>query len=183
LAQNPSDAGLAYGLGLTLNRTGHHKEAIGYLQKALSKDALDPNILSELGKAYFQDGRLPDALRVLNGAVSLKGANTIGWFYLGRTRMELGDYPAAAIAFERVLQQQDDYIQAYYFMGQTEGKLGHDPETHYYLGLYHFQKGDDRTAYHHLIRAQKSVQDPTKLEIIKQTLEIIGKLPPEQENR
>lgn len=181
LSQHPSDAGLAYGLGLTLNRTGHHTEAIGYLQQALARDALDPVILGELGKTYFQNGQMEDAMRVLTGAVSLKGANTMGWFYLGRTHMELGDYTAAADAFQRVLQQQDDYVQAYYFMGQTQGKLGNEPEAHYYLGLFHFQKGDDQTARYHLMRARDSIQDPAKLEIIKQTLEIIGKGPQQQE--
>lgn len=180
LAKNPSDANLAYGLGLTLNRTGHHKEAIEYLQQALSRNALDPVILGELGKTYFQDGQIKEAQRVLTGAVSLKGANTMAWFYLGRTSMELGDYTAAADAFGRVLQHQNDYVQAYYFMGQTQEKLGNAPETHYYLGLFHFQKGDDRTARYHLIRAKQDIKDPVKLEIIKQTLEIIGKLPPEE---
>jgi predicted Zn-dependent protease len=180
LAQNPADAGLSYGLGLTLNRLGHHQEALDYLKKALARDALDPMILADLGKAYFEGGQLNDALRVLNGAVSLRGANTIGWFNLGRTQMELGDLAAAVDAFEQVLQRQNDYAQAYYFLGQTQGKLGREPETHFYLGLFYFLKGDDRNAHFHLTRAQKTLQDPAKLETIKQTLEIIGKLPPEQ---
>jgi predicted Zn-dependent protease len=180
LAAHPSDMDMAYGYGLTLTRIGNYDQAVQYLQQALTQNALDPVVLGDLGKVYFLSGRTKQALEVLKGAMSLPDPNPEGLFYLGRTYIELGNYSAAADSLERVLQIQDDYTPAYYFLGEAYGKLGRDPDAHYFLGMFHFQRGDDRLAYHHLILAQKQIQDPDKLEIIKKTLEIIKKLPKER---
>ena len=183
LAKNPSDTELAYGYGLFLARIGNRAEALQYLQQALAKNAFDPVILGDLGKVYFLDGRIEEAQRVLQGATSLSGASPEALFYLGRTRMELGNFAAAADAFEKLLQRNDEYIPVYYALGDTYGKLNRMPEAHYYLGLFHFKKGDDRAAYYHLKRAQKEIQDPDKLAVIKSTLEIIGKFPEETQQQ
>ncbi|MFZ1983151.1 MAG: M48 family metalloprotease [Desulfatitalea sp.] len=183
MEQNPSNIDWTYGYGLALARTGHRKEALGYLQKVLAKDALDPVTLGDLGKVYFEGGQINDALRVLQGLDSLPGTNPEGLFYLGRTHMELGGYSAAAEVFERLVQRQEEYTPTYRFLGETYGKLERLPEAHYFLGIYHFRKGEDRIAFYHLAHAQKGIQDPAKLETIKQILEIIGKLPKEEEKQ
>ncbi|RJQ87120.1 MAG: tetratricopeptide repeat protein [Desulfobacteraceae bacterium] len=179
LAKNPSHADAAYGYGLTLSRTGSHTQAVTYLQQVLTQNALDPIVLGDLGKIYFLAGRTKDALEILRGAATLPNPNPEGLFYLGRTYIESGDYAAAADSLERLLRIQDDYAPAYYYLGEAYGKLGRNPEAHYFLGMYHFKKGDDRLAYHHLVRAQKEIQDPAKLETIKKSLEILNKLPKE----
>jgi beta-barrel assembly-enhancing protease len=180
LAKNPSDSEAVYGQALMLSRTGHHAQAAESLQRVLTHNALDPIVLADLGKVYFLSGRIKDALQVLKGATSLPGPNPEGWFYLGRTHLELGDPAAAIDALERLLMAHADYTPAYYFLGDAYGKMGRGAESHYFLGLFHFKKGDDRNAHHHLVRAQKGIQDPSKLEMIKKTLEILKKLPKEE---
>jgi predicted Zn-dependent protease len=180
LAAHPSDMDMVYGYGLTMTRIGNYDQAVRYLQQALTQNALDPVVLGDLGKVYFLSGRTKQALEVLKGAASLPDPNPEGLFYLGRTYIELGDYTAAVDSLERVLQIQDDYPPAYYFLGEAYGKLGRDPDAHFFLGMFHFKKGDDRLAYHHLMLAKKQIQDPAKQEIIKKTLEIIKKLPKEK---
>lgn len=181
LQKDPSNAELAYALGLSYGRKKRYQEAVIYLQKALTKNALDPIILSDLGKIYFLDGRHDDALPLLKGAASLSGLNIEGLFYLGRTYMAMGKFASAADSFEKVLRKQDNYTLAYYYLGETYGKLGQAPEMHYHLGLFHYYRGDERTAQYHLLRAQKQIKNPTKLEKINQILASIKNLP-KQEN-
>lgn len=181
MAQNPSDAEMAYGYGLVLARKGHYTDAVPHIQRALASNALDPVILSDLGRLYFLSGRYEEALNVLEGAVSLPGNAPEGWFYLGRTYMALGQSPQAIKAFNTLLQTHRNYRQAYYFLGQTYDKLGRAGEAHYYLGIFHFKKGEFSTARHHFNLAQKSLQDPAKLETIREVLEKMR--PSEQEQQ
>jgi len=181
LKANPDDTDYAYGYALALSRTGNHQKAVVYLQQALAKDALDPILLGDLGRVYFLQGRTEDALRVLQGAASLNSSNPDILFYLGRCHMAMGDYTDAAETFETLISRHKNHTQAYYFLGETYGKLDQMPNAHYFLGLYHLKKGDLRTAYFHLERAQKTLQDPSKLETVNNALKSIGKLPAEDE--
>jgi len=117
---------------------------------------------------------------LLHDVGCVPGANSEGFYYLGRTYMELGDYKNAVDTLERLIEKHTDYTSAYLALGQTYGKMARIPEAHFFLGLYHYQKGDDRTAYYHLVRAQKELQDPKKIEETRRILKAIGKLPPEQ---
>ncbi|MEJ2039740.1 MAG: M48 family metalloprotease [Desulfosarcinaceae bacterium] len=180
LAKEPHNPDLAYGYGLVCARAGKRKEAIDLMRQALQKEALDPIILSDLGRIYFLDGQYEEAQRTLEGAVSLPGVNAEGYFYLGRTRMELGQLEGAASAFEKLLENQPRYVATYQFLGETYGRMERMPKAHYYLGLFQFKKGDFRVARYHLLRARDSIQDPAKLEIIKKVLETIAKLSKDQ---
>jgi predicted Zn-dependent protease len=180
LTRQPNNPDAAYGYGLAAARVGKRKEAVEFLRKALQQEALDPVILSDLGRIYFLDGHYEEALNTLEGAVSLPLVNPEAYFFLGRTRMEMGQLQAAADAFEMLLKTHPNHTATYQFLGEIYGKLEQMPDAHYYLGLFHFRKGDFRVARYHLDRASKSIQDPTKLEIIKKTVKAIGKLPKEQ---
>ncbi|MBT8340295.1 MAG: M48 family metalloprotease [Desulfatitalea sp.] len=178
LDNNPTDTNAAYGYALALSRTGNYKNAVIYMQKALFQDALDPVLLGDLGRLYFLDGRLEDALRILQGAASLGKFNPLATLYLGRTYINQGKFTEAAQTLESLINQYKDLTEAYYFMGETCGKLERMPEAHFYLGLYHFRKADLRTAFFHLERARTTLTDTAKLEIVNQALKSIGKLPP-----
>ena len=180
LKKDPTDPALAHGYGLLLARMGKRKEAFPYLQDALTRDALDPVVLGDLGRLHFLDGNMKDALKILQGAASLPGVNAEGLYYLGRTYMELGDFRSAADTFENLIEKHEAFTQAFLALGETYGKLARIPDAHYFLGIYHFKKGDDRTAYYHLLRAQKSLKDPKRLEETRRILKAIGKLPPEE---
>ncbi len=176
LEASPSDRDLNHAYGLLLARTGSRAEAITCMRKALARDVMNPVILGDLGKIYFLEGRLEDALSSLRGAVALPGANPESWFYLGRTQTARGDFAAAINSFETLLRHHKDYAPAFYHLGEAYGKWERLPQSHYYLGLHHFSKGEDRTAHFHLNRAKTGILDPSKLETINQKLDIIGKL-------
>lgn len=179
LERHPSDNSLIHAQGLLLARTGSRAEAIAQLQQVLSRDPFDPVVLGDLGKIYFLDGRPEDALSLLQGAVSLPDANPESWFYLGRALTAKGEFASAVKAFESLLKLHEDYAPAYYYLGEAYGRWERLPESHYYLGLHHFARGEDRTALFHLNRARHGIQDPAKLETIQQKIDAIGKLPRE----
>ena len=171
LASHRDDMDLVYGYGLALAQAGKRAEAEKQLQRALSQRALDPFILTDLGRIYFLDGQYEKAINTLEGAVSIGKDNSEGLFYLGRARMELGQLQNAAEAFKTLLQKDEDYQQAYYFLGDTSGRLNNMADAHYYLGLYYFKKGENRNARYHLEKARQLLHDPIKLEDVKKALE------------
>ena len=138
-------------------------------------------VLSDLGRLHFLNGNMEDALKILQGAASLPESNLEGIYYLGRTYMELGDFNAAADTFEKLIAKEKDFTPSYLALGQTYGKLARIPEAHYFLGIYHYRKGDDRTAHYHLMRAAKDLKDPERIEDARRMLKSIGKLPPKAE--
>jgi predicted Zn-dependent protease len=181
LKKNPTDPELSHGYGLLLARRGNRREAVDYLQQALTRDAMDPVVLSDLGRLQFLGGNMKDALKILQGAASLPGINPEGLYYLGRTYMELGDLEAAADTFEDLIEKDETYAASYLALGETYGKLDRIPEAHYFLGLYHYRKGDDRTAHYHLMRAEKGLKDPKRLEEVRRILKESGKALPQNE--
>ncbi len=177
LAKRPGDLDIAYGYGLALAQAGQRTKAVDYLKKALAKNVLDPVILVDLGRVYFLDGQYEAALSTLQGAVSMNTTtNPEGMFYLGRTQQALNHLEKAALSFESLINAYPGYLQAYYFIGETYGKLDRMPEAHYYLGLFHYKKREYRIARFHLQRAQKSIKDAQKLDVIKEALKTIGSL-------
>jgi predicted Zn-dependent protease len=182
LALRPEDADLAYGYGLILARVDRRSEAVVYLKKALAKNMLDIDILVDLGRVYFQDGRYQDALTTLQGALTSSTAiDPEGLFYLGRTQLALGQFDRAAESLETLITDYPAYQQAYYFLGETYGKLERTGEAHYYLGLFYFNNREFQIARFHLQRAQKTLNDPVKLKAIEEHLQAIG--PPTRGDR
>jgi predicted Zn-dependent protease len=174
LSRAPSDEDLIYGYGLALAQAGKRDEAVRQLKLVQAKKALDPYILTDLGRIYFLDGRYEEALGALEGAVSLASNNPEGLFYQGRAQMELGQLKKAAQSFEAAIGVDRQYLPAYYFLGETDGRLKNMPDAHYYLGIYYYRKGQNRTARYHLARARRLLRDPNKLEAVNQALKAIG---------
>lgn len=181
LKDNPRDGDLIYGYGLTLARVGKKSEAIEQLKKVQAQHALDPVILSDMGRIYFEDGRYQEALNAFESALSISSDNQDAIFYLGRTRMELGLFKEAAETFNKLIQKNKDYKQAYYALGETYGRLDDMPNAHYYLGVFYFKDGDPRTAHFHLTRAKRDIKDPAKLETINQMLKHVGSPKPQKQ--
>jgi predicted Zn-dependent protease len=175
VTRNPDDADLAYGYSLALDRIGDRRQAIAYLKKALMHNALDPYLLSDLGRIYYLSGRYDEALRSLKGSLTLKNDNPIGLLYLGRTQMALGELKDAAANFEALIKTGGSYLQVYYFLGETYSKLNRTAESHYNLGIYHFKKNDYRNARFHLLRAKKQLEDPVKRKTASELLKEIKK--------
>jgi predicted Zn-dependent protease len=158
---------------MVYDRLGDRKAALSHLQEALRKSALDPYILSDLGRIYFLNGEFSKAQGVLNDAVWGSPDNYEAIFYLGRTELELGEYGKATTALESLIQKKPDYPQGHYFLSKAYERTGQKGDAHYHLGIFYNDKGDLRTALFHLKKAQEYLDDPFKLAKIKEMLDEI----------
>jgi len=76
-----------------------------HLKKALEEKVFDPYILRDIGITYYLDGQYQEALKTLEGAISIEPSDPEGLFFLGRTQMEMKDFEAATSVFEELLKK------------------------------------------------------------------------------
>lgn len=171
----PEDPIANYGYALVLARAGRRQEAIGHFLKALEKKALNPYILSELGRVYFQEGDDDKALRLLESSVAMGPSDPDAMFFLGRTYLELGQYEKAADILGKLLEKYPDFTEVSYFLGTAQGKQGDMENAHFNLGVFSARRGKLKSAAFHLERAQELTTDPERKETIEKMLEGINK--------
>ena len=167
----PEDPIANYGYALILARVGKRQEAIGYFLKALEKKALNPYILGELGRVYFQEGDYNKALRLLESAVAMGPSDPDAMFFLGRTYLELAQYEKAADILGKLIKKHPDFTEVYYFLGTAQGKQGDMENAHFHLGVFSARRGKLKSAAFHLERAQELTTDPERKESIEKLLE------------
>ena len=85
--KRPEDPLAHYGYGLILARSGRFREAAVHLKKTIARRAFDAQLLIDLGRVYFLDGRFSEALGTLEGAVVDRSSQT-------RTGCIIWDVPA-----------------------------------------------------------------------------------------
>jgi len=177
VSEHPDSPLAHYGYGLILARIGHRKDAVHHFKIALGKKAFDPNILIDLGKVYFLDGQYRAALKILHGAIDLAPDNSDARFFLGRVQIEMEMFLEAESTFKSILKKRDDFVEAFYYLGEAYGKQGKLGKAHYNLGRYYKKKKNLKNAVFHLQRALKNTDDPDeKHEIEEMIEEIQGKM-------
>ena len=150
-----------YGYALALTRVDQWHEAAEHMKRAIEGNAMATSMLQDLGKIYFHDGRYEKAMEALSASSSEK--NPESRLYLGRTLMELGRVAEARDTFENLVRYNESFTQAYYYLGESSGRLGDMFSAHYNLGRFYRQKGDLKNAGFHLNRALKlAVNDAQK---------------------
>lgn len=168
LQKSPKDAMANYGYALTLTRLDRWSEAADFMKRAIEGDAMATHMLQDLGKIYFHDGQYEKALEAF--AASGSSTNPDGQLYLGRTQMELGRLAQARDTFEELVRSHADFVQAYYFLGESNGRLGDMFGAHYNLGRYYQLKGDRKNAGFHLNRAMKLATSDSQRDRVAQEL-------------
>ncbi len=174
LSENNSDALAHYGLGMLYSRMGDQNKAVEHIKEALELNALDPYFLIELGQIYFAQGRYENAVSTLTGATAMVD-NPDGIFFLGRAKMELGELDQAINTFEALIQKKKDYNQAYYYLGESYGKLEKLGDAHLNLGIYYYNKGDLKNTRFHLSRSLKELDDTSKRQKAQKMLDKLPK--------
>ena len=149
----PEDALAHYGYALALTRTGNWDLAATHMQRAIEGNILATHMLQDLGRIYFHGGAYEKAIQTLSASSS--GSDPEGQLYLGRTQMELGRVAEARDTFENLVRYNQNYTQAYYYLGESSGRLGDMFGAHYNLGLFYQKRGDRKNADFHLKRALK----------------------------
>ncbi|MBU1713101.1 MAG: M48 family metalloprotease [Proteobacteria bacterium] len=172
---HPDDPIAHYRYGLILSKTGNRADAVIYFKKALEKNAFDPDMLKELGKTYFQDGRYKEAGNTLEGAISLAPDDPEALFFLGRIKAETGKLTEAEQIFKNITERHPYYTPALYFLGETSGKAGNFADAHYYLGLYYTVKEDIKNARFHLEKALLETSNESRKITIEEMLKDLKK--------
>ena len=180
--KDPENPMAHYGYALILARTGNRKDAVAHLKTALEKKAFDPNMLRDLGRIYFLDGKYPEALNSLKGAAGIAPDDPETFLFIGRTQIELGKLKEAVSTLEKLIAKNPDYTQASYFLGTTYGKLEKFEDAHYFLGIYYSNKHNYKNALFHLNKALKTIIDPGKKSKIEELLKEINKNSKEKGN-
>lgn len=175
VTNNPDDPVAHYKYALILSKTGNRTTAVNHFKKALEKKAFDPDILRELGKTYFQDGRFNEAEKTLEGAISLAPDDPEALFFSGRIKAETGKLTEAEQIFKNIVERHSYYTPALYFLGETSGKAGNLADAHYYLGTYYNIKEDIKNARFHLAKALQETNDEGRKIKIEEMLKDIKK--------
>jgi len=167
------DAMTNYGFGLYKMRTGHRGEAVYYLQKAFERHPLDTYILSDLGRAYFQNGQYMEAKTALSDSLRIQPGNPDTLFYLGRTLMTLGENQDALLYLDRAIEKDIHYYPALFYLGKLHGQMGNMEDAHYHLGGYYAHMGKKDTALYHLKKAADMTIDEKKKKKINNLIDRI----------
>jgi predicted Zn-dependent protease len=164
LKREPGNTLARYRYGLLLARANRTGDAIAELREVLARNAFNPYYLRDLGRVYFQAGRLDQAQTTLESARNMIPEDPDTLFYLARTQQELGRPAEAIPLLTTVVQKTPDYREAYYFLGQALGREGALADAHYYLGIYHLRSRDLKTALAQFRQSLRNTDDPEKRE-------------------
>lgn len=112
LLKNPKDAAVLNALGYTLvDRTERYEEAAEYLQQALKLNPDEAVIMDSLGWLRFKQGRIEEALEILQAAYDKVPENEIA-VHLVEALLALGDKAEARSVFNKAFLKapEDEYL-------------------------------------------------------------------------
>ena len=164
LEASPDDPLAHYGYALALTRVDQWHEAAEHMKQAIEGNAMTTSMLQDLGKIYFHDGQYEKAMEALSASHSEKDPESR--LYLGRTQMELGRMAQARDTFENLVRYNENFTQAYYYLGESSGRIGDMFGAHYNLGRFYRQMGNLKNAGFHLNRAMKLAVDDAQKQMV-----------------
>jgi predicted Zn-dependent protease len=172
LEASPESPLAHYGYALALTRVDQWHNAAVHMKRAIEGNAMTTSMLQDLGIIYFHDGQYEKAMEALSASSSEKDPESR--LYLGRTQMELGRMAEAKDTFENLVRYNENFTQAYYYLGESSGRLGDMFSAHYNLGRFYREKGDLKNAGFHLNRALKLAVDDSQKQLVAIQLKALG---------
>jgi len=100
-----------------LGNQGRLDEAIKIYQEIWPSQQENWDVNYNLGYAYYLTGKLPDANRYLSRAVQIDASRPDAFFYLGLTKLKLGDINAAAANVQRAVIIRPDADHYHFALG------------------------------------------------------------------
>ena len=113
LAISPDYAMAYYNRGRLLAKQGQDEEAVAEYSLAIEKDSHLLEAFVNRGNTFFRQKKFQKALTDYDRAVALRPDLPTFVYYRGLCRMRLGDYLGALQEFERTLQLDNQYVDAY----------------------------------------------------------------------
>ncbi len=175
LEKDAHDVFAHYGMALTLARGKRRAEAIEHLQKALRQRAFDADLLAEMGRLDFLEGRYLKAHDTLSSALYIAPEHPEALFYLGRVQLETEAYAKAAASFQQLLALRPEYTEVQLFLGRAYGRQDDNAPAHYHLGMYHQQRGDLRNAAFQFRRALDFETDASRRAHLQERIKALEK--------
>jgi predicted Zn-dependent protease len=157
LKKNPNDVDDLFGLAVTCEKLGQTSEAFQSFHKAYALSPSDPDILREMGIAYYHAGKAKEATGYLQEALKHDPDNVISLLYLARSCEAVGNTAQAIAIFKEIEGKTIEDDDVYYTMAMIYGKTNHPYESHYYFGKYFRRKLKPESALFHFQAALKYV--------------------------
>ncbi|MEI6314982.1 MAG: M48 family metalloprotease [Syntrophus sp. (in: bacteria)] len=157
LKKNPNDIDDLFGLAVTCEKLGQTSEAFQAFHKAYVLAPKDPDILREMGIAYYHAGKAKEAIGFLQEAIKHDPDNVISLLYLARSCEAVGNAAQAIAIFKEIEVKTVEDDDVYYTMAMIYGKTNHLYESHYYFGKYFKRKLKRESALFHFQAALKYV--------------------------
>ncbi|PIE70780.1 MAG: hypothetical protein CSA22_06435 [Deltaproteobacteria bacterium] len=152
----------AYGYGLALVRSGKPERAVSEYETALAEQPFDPDFLMALGIAFFQSGRVDEALEIFNG-LSVSGCReTDRLLYTARCQMAMKSFASAVTLLEQLLRREPDLPILHFYLSKACHGAGNKGTSHYHLGRYHEAQNRLDTALYHY-RAARAANLDTRI--------------------
>lgn len=128
LAHRPDSPEVLHGLGTTLQRLGHHDEALACMRRA-AMAGRHPGLHYNLGVSLQERGAIGAACAAFAEAVNLKPDFFQAWNDRGLALQDLRRFDEAAVAFRQALALRPDYARALHNLGNLLLFTGHADEA------------------------------------------------------
>ncbi len=172
LAADPQNPALHYGLGLLYNRKFRRDEALSHFRKALAANLFDPMVLLELGRLYQENGEAQKALDILKGVESHSFIGVMAGFHMAGAHLDLKNLDQAETLFRSVIEKAPKaYPMAYFNLANIMSLRQKPGLSHYYLGIYYSETGNERNALTHLTKAMETMEDREKMDQVKKLID------------
>jgi tetratricopeptide (TPR) repeat protein len=116
-SMSPGERSSQLDLAGLLGQHGHLDEAIKIYQEAWPTQPDNWSVNYNLGYGYYLTGKLPDADRYLSRAVQIDANQPDAFFYLGLTKLKMGDVNAAASNVLRAITIRPDADHYHFALG------------------------------------------------------------------
>jgi tetratricopeptide (TPR) repeat protein len=115
--------------GLRLMNEKRYVEAVPFLERAAREDPGSPEVLLNLGWAYWHIKRLPDAARVGSTLLKLDSENPKFLIFMANTHIELKQYRQAARLIKRALTSYPESKDAAVLLARAQFGMGRQNEA------------------------------------------------------
>jgi protein O-mannosyl-transferase len=113
-------------LGVYYNNSQQYEKAIQYLEKGVSLNTNQTDIIVNLGYAYLQTGRYNEAIAAYEHALQMDKNNLAIYLNLGRAYRSLKNYDEASLVYQNGLRVNSNSTELHYEFGLLCGLMRND---------------------------------------------------------
>ncbi|MDR3554843.1 MAG: M48 family metalloprotease [Syntrophobacteraceae bacterium] len=174
------DSTAVYGLGRLFLREQKWGQAVVELKKAARLMPCDSFVLSTLAEALRKTGKLEDARRILESALSIDPSSAIAHYRLALVLMDLGKKDEAIENLTQIEELAPTFPDIDYQLGVAFGQTDKLGLAHFYLGCYYYHEDNSAAAIEQLKMAKPLITNsPSKL---RKTDDYLNELVPKKKH-